>query len=153
MVRLFTSKKALFLIAPILLGACAQSAVGPGLDALRGKNVRTAITYLGYPDEKQQIMGDTVYTWSEKGAYTNTYPITDRNTGEFEIDGRRGTYEQTTRSYVSEFNSYSCKIKLATGADNVIKSAQASSREGGCNVYQNAFKSMLQDLGHDVSKY
>lgn len=145
MARSFTSKA--FVAAALLLAACAPSPVGPGLEALKGQNIRTAINYLGYPDQKQTIVGDTVYTWSESGGYTSSYPITDYDYGEFEIDGRRGIYTNTTRNYVSEYNTYNCKIKIATDERDVIKSTQASSSGGGCHVYEPAFEKLLMDFG------
>lgn len=145
MVRLFTSKTVW--LFTLLLGACAPSPIGPGLQALKGQNIRTAINYLGYPDQKQEIVGDTVYIWSERGGYTSTYPITDYDRGEFEVNGQRGTYTNTTRNYVSEYNTYSCKIKIATDDRNMIKSTQASSSGGGCYVYEPAFEKVLLDFG------
>ncbi len=145
MARSFTSKAVLLVV--ILLGACAPSPVGPGLQALKGQDIRTAINYQGYPDNKQTIVGNTVYTWSENGGYTNTYPVTDYDRGEFEVNGKRGTYTNSTTNYVSEYNSYSCKIKLATDERDIIKTAQASSSGGGCYVFEPAFKQMLDDFG------
>jgi hypothetical protein len=145
MAKLFTSKS--ICVLALLIGACAPSPVGPGLQALKGQDIRTAINYLGYPDRKQTIVGDTVYIWMENGSYTSTYPITDYDEGEFEINGQRGTYSHRNRSYVSEFNTYSCKIKVATDDRDIIKSAQATSSQNGCSAYNAAFEQILYDLG------
>ena len=146
MAKLFTFSA---LAACLFFTACASkpSPVGPGLQALKGKDIRTAIEYLGYPDDKKEIIGDTVYTWASSGTYTDVYPITDFDRGRFEVDGKRGTFETRNTSYVSEVNSYSCVIRMATGDDDIIKSTQAASSSGGCSYYHGQFERLLTDFG------
>ena len=137
------------LVGCLFLSACASkpSPVGPGLQALKGKDIRTAIKYLGYPDDQKEIVGDNVYTWASSGTYTDVYPITDYDRGDFEVDGKRGTFETRNTSYVSEVNSYSCVIRMAPGDDDIIKSTQGSSAGGGCSFYHRQFEQLLADFG------
>lgn len=132
-----------------LLVGCASkpSPIGPGLQVLEGKGIRTAIEYLGYPDNTQNVVGDNVYTWMTGGTYTDVYPISDHNHGHFDGYGKRGRYGHASQTYASEVKSYSCRIKMATGHDNVIKSTQALSSGGGCRVYNSAFEKILTDFG------
>ena len=143
--------RSLLFLLPLMfvLSACASkpSAIGPGLQVLEGKDIRTAIEYLGYPDDKQEIIGDTVYSWGVRGTYTDVYPITDFDRGDFEVNGQRGTFETRNTSYISEVNSYSCVIRMATGEDNVIKTTQARSIGKGCSYYNDTFEALLFDFG------
>ena len=131
-------------LSVLILSGCA-SPVGPGLQTLEGKNIRTAINYLGYPDREQQVLGDTIYIWRTGGTYTDIYPITDVDRGEFEVNGRRGRYDHETTSYVSEVYTYSCTLKMAVNENDIIKHTQAISTGGGCSRYNSAFNQLLED--------
>lgn len=123
------------LVLPIL-SACASSPVGPGLQALQGKNIRTAIDHLGYPDYEQEIVGDKVYTWSTREIVTDVYPVATHH-------GRRGGGYR----YVPDTYTYSCTIKIITDQNDVIKTSQAASRSGGCSTYNRAFDRILEQYG------
>ena len=54
-----------FATALFTLCSCATfGQMDQGLDALRGENIRTAFSVLGYPSRKEEFVGDTVYFWS-----------------------------------------------------------------------------------------
>ena len=131
----------------ILLSACAADPIGPGLQALQGRSIQTAIEYLGYPDNQQEIVGDTVYSWVDEGIYTDTYPITGTDYGRFEVDGRRGTYENRRQTYISEVNSYRCTIRAVTTEQDIIKHTEAKSVGQGCYRYRGAFRRIIEDFG------
>lgn len=140
-------KRSIFILftSIFLLGACAKSPIAPGLNALKGENIRTAVSYLGYPDSTQEVLGDTVYIWEHKGTSTDVYPITDYDTSDFEVNGQRGRIENRNTSYVSEVYSYSCVIKMAIDERDIIKDARAQSTGGGCRLYNSAFQRIVED--------
>jgi len=133
------------LLAVLLLSACASNPTGPALQTLEGKNIRIAIDYLGYPDDKQEILGDMVYSWIDEGTYTSTYPISGTDYGRFEIDGRRGTYENRRQTYVSEVSSFKCEIRMVTTDQDIIKHSELTSIGEGCYRYHGAFRKILDD--------
>jgi hypothetical protein len=70
-----------------------------------GQNVREVIDRIGYPTSQQQILGDTVYTWST-------------NPGAVAIGG-------------AAFSLY-CTVQIGITPDGIIKTIHGAGNNGGC---------------------
>jgi hypothetical protein len=86
-----------------------------GLNPLLGQPIQAAIDRLGYPSEQRQILGDTVYVWSNQPGSV---------------------------AYVSGNVAFAsplwCEIQIGTNPDGTIKRWQSRGNNGGCMAYANA---------------
>ena len=58
---------AVALIAAGALTGCVSTRMNDGLNYLIGKPVQFVINRFGYPDSQREIMGHTLYEWSNEG--------------------------------------------------------------------------------------
>jgi hypothetical protein len=128
------------LIAVILAGAalagCVFQNMDDGLKALIGQDVHVAVARLGYPTDKREMLGDTIYIWSTAQTVTGTMPVTSTTTG------RVGNVpvQSTTTNFVPTANTYACAIQMAVDSSERIKSYQWQGNIGGCQGYARNLK-------------
>jgi hypothetical protein len=104
-----------------------------GLDHLNGQHIRTAISYLGYPNSQRVVAERKIYTWHNEDSGSYTVPNTNYNTGY--IDGVPFNYTTTTNS-THNYN-YACTIDLIVDDNERIISWQYNGDAGGCRSYSN----------------
>jgi hypothetical protein len=116
------------LIAALLIGGCVttESIIAP-LRAMKGQSIQVAVAKLGYPAEKREMLGDSIYVWS-----TNRQALLIMPTTTLGAVGRVG-YSQT--SYGATPAQLYCTIQIATDAADVIKRVQFEGNQGGCRMY------------------
>jgi len=102
-----------------------------GLNALSGKDIRTAFNVLGYPSGKQEFGSNTVYFWSGSRVGEMYLPQTSTTYGTI---GTTPFYGTTTSGQIVPVN-YSCLIKLITNQNGMIISWEYEGNIGGCAYY------------------
>lgn len=55
----------IFILFVVLTG-CASTHLNKGLQELIGKDIETAVSVLGYPNEEQKYGDESIYIWSKK---------------------------------------------------------------------------------------
>lgn len=124
-------KKVILVGILIVLGGCsATQNMDKGLRALSGKKVDTAFRVLGYPENKQEFNGVTVYIWNNSLNTVRVY------TEPRMVYGTVGKEE--IRTIVNE-NQYvpvtlSCRIQIAVDKNGYIKDYSYDD-DGGCLSY------------------
>lgn len=117
----------------ILSGCVTFGQMETGLKALMGHDERVAFDLLGYPSAKQQFGEETVYTWAVSNSGVLIMPQTATTTG---YVGSTPVYGTTTYSEAVSVN-YSCKIKLISDSNNVLRKWEYEGNIGGCESYIN----------------
>jgi len=133
------------------LSACAFEHMDKGLAALRGRDLKTAIGYLGYPDNQQEIAGNKVYTWGRSYTATTVTPVTTYGSGSFFGMNGPTNYTGSTVSYVPQTGTYSCVLKIITNKDDMIIDSQYDGDLGGCGKYGDALNKAAQALTPPVA--
>ena len=124
-------KKVILVGILIVLGGCsATQNMDKGLRALSGKKIDTAFRILGYPENKQEFNGVTVYIWNNSLNTVRVY------TEPRMVYGTVGKEE--IRTIVNE-NQYvpvtlSCRIQIAVDKNGYIKDYSYDD-DGGCLSY------------------
>jgi|GEM_PF-1305544 len=127
------------------LTACAFNYIEGGLEELKGKPVKTAFNYLGFPDTKNSFEGSDVYVWGRSFQTTSFTPITSNSYGTaYGSYGNWASYQGTTTTYVPQVNTYSCVIKIAAEKGVIIQSSYEGSL-GGCEAYGTALKPLYDE--------
>jgi|GEM_PF-1367679 len=141
--------KKIILIVFILSG-CAFQQMDRGLTDLQGKNIKQAISYLGYPDNEQKIAGDTIYTWGTNYNVSSITPVTNYSSGTASAYGSGGsafgTYSGTTTSYIPTTINHRCILKLITNDSGTIINSQYEGNQGGCSSYGQSLNRLSQDI-------
>lgn len=103
--------------------------------AFVGKNVRLAITLLGYPTS-HEILGETVYEWREDHYDPVKIPIVSGAWGE--VDGKLFSGSTIGSEYVPV--QAGCLLQLAATADGTVSGVYWSGTERGCAFYLHAIQ-------------
>jgi hypothetical protein len=103
--------------------------------AFLGKNVRLAVTRLGYPTSRE-VLGDTVYEWHEDRYDSVKRPIVSGTWGD--VDGKFFSGSTSSSEYVPV--QAACSIQLAAAADGVVRGVHWSGNERGCASYLQAIQ-------------
>ena len=103
--------------------------------AFLGKNVRLAITRLGYPTSRE-ILGDTVYEWRDDHYDPVSMPVVSGTSGD--VGGIFFSGSTHGNEYVPV--QAACSIQLAAAADGSVKGAYWRGNERGCAAYLQAIQ-------------
>lgn len=107
----------IFILFVVLTG-CASTRMNRGLQELSGKDIKTAFSVLGYPNEEKPYGEEIVYIWNKRSQII--YPGT-------------GLYDGKKR-VVSSVNN-NCTIRIVSDSRGIIKHWKWSGREQGCQSY------------------
>jgi hypothetical protein len=119
-----------------LLSGCVSQNMNAGLQGLLGRDIHVAVDKLGYPNQKRQMLGDTIYVWAISDTSMGVVPITDTTTGHV----GSVPIAATTTSYVPTVENLHCEIELAVGANNIIKHWEWRGNMGACAGWANRLK-------------
>ena len=144
----------------LVLSACTFQQMDKGLSYLQGQNIETAINYLGYPDNKQKILNDTVYTWGTNYNVSGTTPVTNYHYGSANAyntfgGSAFGTYSGTSTTYVPTTFNYRCTLKIVTDEKGTIINSQYDGNQGGCSDYGQAlaeYSRAVETILNDAKK-
>jgi hypothetical protein len=130
-------KKLLVIAFLGLLCSCVAQNMNSGLTYLLGQDIRVAVSKIGYPNEKREMLGDRLYIWGVKNTETAIVPVLSGST-----NGYIGTVSinTTTTSMVPITNTYYCSIELAVDSNNRITHYEWRGNMGGCASYANRLK-------------
>jgi hypothetical protein len=110
-------KTAIYVIAAVVLTACAATPANPGLDSYVGRNVSTLISRLG-PAAKQTSNGsDMVYGWVKVETVDGI------------VNGDEFQASQSAQGS-SRFNASQCKVDATAEGAGLIKSLHT---DGSCS--------------------
>jgi hypothetical protein len=102
-----------------------------GLSALEGQNISAAVNKLGYPQNQETIMGNTVFTWGS--SQDVSLPVTTYSTTTGYVGGT--SYSGTTANTSYENDNFNCTIQIAVDSGGDIIHTQWSGNIGGCMHY------------------
>ncbi len=105
-----------------------------GLSLLQGKQIETAVLYLGYPDQKMTLAGKDVYRWQNQGVSSHAVPHTSYQNGTVNTYGDIATYSGTATTYTTEINSHNCRVEIAV-EKGIISDATYSGDFRACSRY------------------
>lgn len=128
--------KNLVLAAVCFLSACVFQYMDDGLAALRYQPVQVAFDVLGYPDNKVQLQGKTVYVWDYATSYRYEAPYSD--TTQMTVSAMNfGTafLSGTTHGYQTQVAPAYCRIKVIVNAYGYIEDAEYRGSAMGCDEY------------------
>ncbi|HZT04573.1 MAG TPA: hypothetical protein VFA39_20155 [Steroidobacteraceae bacterium] len=111
-----------------------------GLNGLVGKNIREAISHLGYPDSQATILGDVVYTWRHTMTVDRPKVVTSSTSattwGIFDsVDTTANTTSVSRGSVTLE-----CKIRVGTSETGTVKNYQLEGPLPACAYFDAAFQ-------------
>jgi hypothetical protein len=121
-------------IAAVGVSGCVSQRMNEGLGNLAGQDIGAAVSRLGYPDSKREILGKTIYIWST--SRNEVLPVTTTNTTTAFV-GNVPVYGTTTNTEFVPAN-FNCTIQLATNSSGTIVHWQWSGNMGGCAQYARA---------------
>lgn len=118
----------------LLLSGCIDSFVqlNKSLPTYVGRSVKEVAQRIGYPDVKQEIMGDSVFTWNTSHDSTMYLPQTTTTTGNVDGAPFSATTTGGTEAVPLHFH---CMIQIATDDNGIIKNTRWSGNRGGCSGY------------------
>jgi hypothetical protein len=130
--------------AMLLLSGCGTTSkdMDRGLGALMGREAKTAFAVLGYPDGKEEIEGDTVYSWQRQETETAYGPGVGVGYGTW----GRGSVVGTGASYGGRSSAtYYCKIKLVADKGGVLKHWEWDGDMAACDHYARKLKAWVEE--------
>lgn len=110
------------------------------LDALVGRNIRQAISHLGYPDSQVTILGDAVYTWRHTVTVERPKVVTSTTTATM-----WGTFDSVdttadTTSVSRDSVALECKIRVGASQTGTVKRYQLDGQAAACAYFEKAFQ-------------
>lgn len=123
-------------LAAVGLAGCVDQAMNQGLGGLVGQNIRAAVSRLGYPDGKREMLGNTIYVWNTNRSIILPVPTSTTTTGYVGPLPVSGT--TTGTAYIPQ--SYNCTLQIGTDQAGTIINYQWAGNTGGCARYANALK-------------
>ena len=114
-----------------LLCGCATGMMEKGLGALVGKDVQTAFKVLGYPSDKQEVGGETVYFWLLTRFETYAAPRTSTAYGSVGNAPALGTITNIQ----TERRRDSCLVKMITASNGQIISSEYEGNSSACSRF------------------
>jgi hypothetical protein len=133
---------AAFLVLASLVAGCALQTLDQALPQLHGKNIRAAIDLLGYPDQRLEVAGETVYIWNTVSTTSYLQPVTTHSTGTASAFGQGGyafgSTSGTSTTYVPQTSTSQCTLKIVVDRKDLITGANYSTdADGGftCEPY------------------
>jgi hypothetical protein len=112
----------------VMLTGCVSTHMNKGLQELSGKDIKTAFSVLGYPNEKHVYGDEVVYIWSKKSPIAY-YPA--------------GRY--TGKAQVSPVSN-DCTIRLVSDSRGKIKHCEWSGREQACQSYASKLRNYYRQF-------
>src|ERR1035438_21011 len=100
------------------LTGCASDELNKGLGFMAGQNIEFAVSRLGHPDNKREMLGDTIYIWSTS---QNADLVTTTTSTTMGSVGTVPGYGTTMGMAFVPANS-KCTIQFAVETDGTIKS-------------------------------
>ncbi|WP_447867232.1 hypothetical protein [Rahnella bonaserana] len=121
-----------FSVIPIVLCSCANfQKMDTTLNMMKGKDKSIPFKILGYPDGSYKVDQDNVYLWTRSDDGVLALPAAYTSTAM--ESGRLVTTTSYNTAYVS--TSYSCRIKIITDAEGIVKEYHYDGNESGCYPY------------------
>lgn len=132
-------------LAALLLAGCATEKVAEGVHLLQGEKLKTAIAYLGYPDSKLEVEGNTIYEWSYNHTSTGVQAISKPYYGTVYGAGGSASYSGQSTSYVPQTHRHHCTIRLMTDKRSTIIGSAWRGNESGCSDYADALEKLIEE--------
>lgn len=145
-------KTVLGLLGISILSGCATGKVEEGLHLLQGQKLKTAISYLGYPDNKLEVDGDTVYEWDYNNTFTGIQAVSQPYSGSIYGAGGSVGYSGQTTAYVPQTIRHHCSIRLVTDKKSTIIGTAWKGNPAGCSDYADALEPLIESNIGDKSK-
>ena len=139
--------KNLYFLLVLFVAACSFGRLEAGLPLLKGRNIETAIQYLGIPDAQMEIAGRDVFVWNNAYSVNSVTPVTSYSNATAYGYGGMATAYGTSTAYVPETHNYSCTIKAIADKEGIINSLQYEGNEGGCSTFVSSMDRIISDLG------
>lgn len=117
-------------VSAALLG-CAGQQLQKGLGDAIGTNINTLVYKWGYPNSKREMMGQTIYVWTNAFSSSYVVPQTQTTTG---YVGTTPIYGTTT-SYTTQTINAQCVIEVGVDDDDTIQNFQYRGNQVGCQPY------------------
>ncbi len=117
-------------VSAALLG-CAFERLENGLNELLGTNINTLVYKWGHPNSKREIMGKTVYVWTNASTSSYVVPQTKITT---DYVGTKPIYGDTI-SYTSQTINARCVIEIIVDDNEIIENWVFSGKPARCWNY------------------
>lgn len=132
------------ILAMATLSACATQKVEEGVRLLQGQKLKTAISYLGYPDSKLEVDGTTIYEWGYNNTFSTVQAVSQPFSGNIYGAGGYTGYSGITTAYVPQTVRYHCAIRLMTDKKSVIVGSAWKGNPAGCSDYADALEPLIE---------
>ena len=139
--------KNFYFLLILFVASCSFGRLDAGLPLLKGRNIETAIQYLGIPDAQMEIAGRDVFIWNNSYSVNIVTPVTSYSDATVYGYGGMATAYETSTTYVPETYNYSCTIKAITDKEGIINSLEYEGNEGGCSTFVSSMDRIISDLG------
>ncbi|HXJ38439.1 MAG TPA: hypothetical protein VNH18_04120 [Bryobacteraceae bacterium] len=101
-----------------------------------GSDIKKLSAWLGYPDSKREMFGDTIYTWSTDHRSTMTLPTFTQTTGD--IGGT--PFSATTQGTEDVPLHFFCTLTVATDEKGIVKNFSFKGNNAGCAKFAKALE-------------
>lgn len=128
----------------IALSGCATQKVEEGVRFLHGQKLKTAISYLGYPNSKLEVEGTTIYEWGYNNTFSTMQAVSQPFSGNVYSAGGYAGYSGSTTSYVPQTVRHHCAIRLMTDKKSIIVGSAWKGNPAGCRDYADALEPFLE---------
>lgn len=135
----------LSLLGISILSGCTTQKVAEGLHLLQGEKLKTAISYLGYPDSKLEVDGDIVYEWDYNNTFTGVQAVSQPFSGSVYGAGGYAGYSGQTTAYVPQTYHHTCTIRLMTDKSSTIVGSAWKGNPAGCSTYADGMERLIED--------
>lgn len=119
-----------------LLGCTSFSVLDEELPKYTGRHIDSLVEKLGYPNDQTEIMGKTVYIWTNDKTHVSITPTTTTSTG---YVGADSVYISSTDYSTSVYN-LSCTTRIFVDHNGIIQNAEYNGNNGACYTYSNKLK-------------
>jgi hypothetical protein len=114
----------LFALAP--LGGCASDQINTAPTSLVGENIQVAVRRLGYPDQKRDVLGATLYIWRSDNVMAMPLANTTTTPRMVGVAPTMATYATTPED---------CVLELGVDSNGTITTWRWSGEMIGCEAY------------------
>jgi TonB family protein len=122
--------------ATILLSSCVTfDRINRGVNGLLGENIDDVVDTLGYPTDRRDFEGRTLYVWGNAQDLTLYMPQTMQTTGNIYGANGSATYTSNTTYNVPTNLHFQCTLILDVDSKGTVQRAQWSGNRGGCARY------------------
>jgi TonB family protein len=122
--------------ASLLLSSCVTfDRINRGVNGLLGENIDDVVNTIGYPDDRRDFEGRTLYVWGNAQDLTLYMPQTVQTTGKIYGTNGSAAYTSNTTYNVPTNLHFQCTLTLEVDSKGTVQRAQWSGNRGGCARY------------------